>query len=125
MAGLDRILDPETGDYVKDGKGSYVKTNTVRTKLYHQVKTYLGFWWGDFQAGSAVYRVTRMGANTSAVIFVKNAVRSSLAPFLERGLIKDLNVEAEANASGRIIYHVNATDTQGGRIDIEGITPIG
>lgn len=125
MAGRDRKLNPITGDYVQDGAGGYEYTTTIATKVYHQLRTRRGSWWGDPDAGSDLYLVTDRGLSQDSVVFAKNAVRTALQRFVDLGLAKDVAVEAQADARGRLTLQSTITDIQAGELDVSDLTPFG
>lgn len=125
MAGYDRTIDPLTGDYVDATGGEYQETLTIRTAIYHQLRTERLRWWGDPYAGSELYLAKHQGTGIVGARFADNAIRQALQPFVDEGLAADLQVDVTADARGRIIIDSSITDIQNGEIDIAPLAPIG
>lgn len=125
MAGFDRTIDPLTGDYVDATGGEYVETTTLRTAIYHQMRTERGRWWGDVLAGSDLYLAKYHGTGVAGVRFAENAITEALQPFIDDGLAADLQVDAEGDARGRLVIDASITDIQSGEIDVGALAPIG
>jgi phage gp46-like protein len=124
MPGLDRKLDPLTGDYLSDTVGGYVETESIQPALYHQLKTERGRWWGDADAGCDLYLVRASNLDQTAVVFAKDAIRTALQPFVEAGQARDLVVEAVGGALGRLTVAISLVDTATGEA-LHDVAPIG
>ena len=122
MPGLDRRLNPETGDYISDGAGGDEDTDTVETAAYHQITTHRGEFWADPTKGSDLHLVPRMSI-TAALEFAPETLRGALQALVNAGLAKDLRVEVttDPNAPHRLIGLSEITDVQRGRVDLTQI----
>jgi len=120
--GLDRVIDPETGDYVDDGAGGDVDTETIETAAYHQILTHLGEYWAGPEKGSEIHRVPEMSA-TEALQKAPATLTAALQALVDAGFAKDLKVEvvADERVSGRIVGATSITDVQKGRVDLSKI----
>lgn len=125
MAGLDRTIDPLTGDYVDAEGGEYEETRTIAPAVYHQLKTPRNGWWGDPERGSDLHLVRRRNLNRDTVLFAENAIRTALQPFIEQRLARDLVVKSETDARGRLTMESEITDIQGVQIDLTDIVGVG
>lgn len=125
MAGLDRKIDPLTGDYVDADGGEYEETRTIAPGLYHQMRTPLNGWWGDGNRGTNLHLVRRRGLNRDTVLLAENEIRRGAQPFIDQGLARDLVVESEPDARGRLTMEAEITDVGGTRIALSDIAGIG
>ena len=122
MAGRDRIIDPKTRDYVKNSTGGYETTDTIGTKLYHQLAGKRGHYWGDKDHGSDLHQVKEHGSGELGLAFAENAVKTATARMVEDGEARDLRVEATA-VDGRVSVDASIVDIQGAEVAVEGLTP--
>lgn len=125
MAGKDRILDPETGDYVSDGKGGLQTTTDLRTAVWHQVAGKRTKWVGDPDAGSDLYTFERVGNSEDTAIAAKDAMARCLQPFIESGRGADLVVDTDRAPLGRLTVVASMKDVSHGQIDVAPFTPGG
>lgn len=126
MPGLNRRLDPATGDYIRDGKGGHEKTGTIETGVYHQIRGKRSHWIGDIDAGSDLYLVPRRNLDRGALTFTEGAIVRALQPFVDAGQATDVSVALHAEKGGRIVIDdASITDTQAGDVDFSDIPGIG
>ena len=116
MPGLDRTIDPTTGDYVDAVGGAYAESLTIATAVYHQIKGELDRWPGDPNAGSGVYRIKQLGTGKAGQRAAEDATRAALQGFVDRGDASDLAVAAEGQANGRMLIAAELTDVQYGPV---------
>lgn len=122
MPGLDRRIDPDTGDYIDDGAGGDLDTDTIETAAYHQIKTHRGEYWADPTKGSDLHLVPRMSLD-QALEFAPDTIKACLQALVDAGLAKDLYVEVttDPNVPYRLIGLSEITDAQKGAIDLSQI----
>jgi phage gp46-like protein len=122
MPGLDRRIDPETGDWIDDGAGGFEETDTCESAAYLQIRIHRGEYWADGSAGSDVHLVPRMSL-TQALEFAPETLRAALQRLVDAGLAKDLFVEVTADPDHphRLTGVTEITDAQGGRVDLSQI----
>ena len=125
MPGKDRILDSATGDYVSDGKGSWKKTDDLRTAVFHQIAGEREHWVGDVDAGSELWRFQRTGNSTATAVAAKDAMVQCLKPFVDRGLASNLAVTVDRDPVGRLTLLTSIHDVSHGPINIAPIKPGG
>lgn len=115
MPGLDRMLDPVTGDYIDAPGGEYEETLTAAPALYHQMKTPLGRWWGDLDAGSLLHLLRQRGADEPTVRFAEDAALQALDRLVVDGLIESPAAAASADRRGRMHLSTSCVDIQTGQ----------
>lgn len=125
MPGLDRVLDPTTGDYRDAPGGEYEETRTIATAVLHQIKGERARWWGDADAGSDLYLAKYKGTGRAGKLFAENAVAAALQPFVDAGDAADVEVVVEADARGRLQVAGSITDVQFGELALEEIASVG
>lgn len=126
MPGLNRRIDPATGDYRRDGKGGHEMTGTIETGIYHQIRGKRGLWLGDVDAGSDLYLLPRRNLDRGTVVFAEDAIRRALQPFVDAGEAREVRVVSRPDARGRLtIDEVTVEDTQAGDVDVADIAGIG
>lgn len=114
MSGLDRRLDPVTGDYIDAPGGEYAETRTAEVAIYHQLKGHRNLWWADPDAGSNLRLLSGMNLDRNAVAFAENDALASLQRLVDDGLIEDPEAVAVGSATGRLLLETTATDVQTG-----------
>ncbi len=113
MAGLDRVIDPVTKDYVSDGNGGRLKTRTARTAIYHQLITRLGQWWGDPTAGSGFFELARSVSTLQTPRVIEDVTTQALKRLVDLGRITAPVFETE-RVGDRVNHSVTVTDIQSG-----------
>lgn len=117
--GLDRRIDPATGDYIDDGAGGDEDTDSVETAAYHQIKTERGEWWADPDKGSDLHLVPRLSV-TQALELLPATLESALQALVDAGLARSQRVEVAAHPTvpNRIIGITEIVDIQRGPVDL-------
>jgi hypothetical protein len=110
MPGLDRKLDPATGDYVDDGAGGTETTRSALTAVYHQGRTPRGGWVGDPSAG--IRDVPGKSSERTQRV-VEDVWREAMAPLVAEGRITEPEVITERNGD-QIRFAVASKDLQTG-----------
>jgi phage gp46-like protein len=114
MGTINREIDPETGDYVFDAAtGATTTTRNALTVIYHQVKTRLGQWWGDPEAGSRMFELRRAKNLLRTPIIIQDIFSEALTPLVEDGRHTEPEYESERTGD-RVTTKVVVTDTQSG-----------
>lgn len=109
MPGFDRSIDPATGDYVDDGVGGTEWTRTAAPALFHQIRTPLGSWWADGEAGSRFFELDRSPSSLRTVPVVVDIVRELSAPLVDDGRISEPVTTAE-RVLDRVLFESVASD---------------
>lgn len=125
MPGLNRRIDPATGDYIRDGRGGHETTPTIETGVYHQIRGKRRLWIGDPDAGSDLYLLPRRNLDRGAVVFADDAIRRAVQPFVDAGEATAVETALQAEKTGRLAGAASITDVQAGDIDITDIAGIG
>lgn len=125
MAGLDRAINPLTGDYIDDGKGGWKYTALADTKCYHQLKTARNTWPGDPDAGADFNLLTRKETDEE-IARAADMVRDALKPLINLNYVSDLILETGRDEAGRPAIQSSVTDTQSGApVELDALVPYG
>jgi len=123
MSGLDRKLDPSTGDYVADDAGGWETTRSAQNAIYHQIKGELDRWVGDPQAGSRFYTLARAKSSVRTPQVVVDIARQALARLVAVGRITAPEIETERDRD-RILQRIVTTDLETGeQLDLTDLLP--
>lgn len=116
MPGLDRMLDPVTGDYIDAAGGEYEETVTAAPAMVHQLKGQKRRWWGDKDAGCDLYIVATKGMDGVNLARAENAALSGLQRLVEDGLIREPRAKAGTSSeqASRMELETTAIDVQTG-----------
>lgn len=124
MAGLDRLIDSATGDYLDDGAGGTKTTRSAITKLHHQLKTPLGSWFGDPLAGSRLHELERSKNSVRSPRVIEDMVRECCLPLQEESAIGEVTFRAERGIDA-VEWEANAKDLQTGEdLDLSDLLPV-
>jgi phage gp46-like protein len=115
--GRDRVIDPATGDYRKDGRGGYETTRSIATAVYHQLHGELDQWVGDADAGCGAFRLRRLDSSASMHRF-KTEYEQCLQVFVDDGRAADLVVEIDRLSTGKWAVAPSLRDVQYGEITV-------
>ena len=127
MAGLDRVIDPITKDYVETATGNFEYTSTAQTAIYHQLNTWLGEWIGDPDAGLDRSAIPRKN-NQASLDRYRDAILQALRLLEVAGRVTNSQVSVTRNPSNINRADVDAvtTDIQNGnQIDVTPAAPSG
>lgn len=113
MAGLDRVIDPLTKDYVSDGAGGRQKTRDASTAIYHQFLTRLGKWIGDVDAGSRFFTLDRAKNPISSPLTIQDIATEALTPLVDAERITAPTFRSDRSLE-RVITAIDVTDIQSG-----------
>jgi len=123
MAGTDRRIDPETGDYIADGSGGYETTRSAETSVYHQIKGNLGQWAGDPAAGARFFELERASSTLLTPLVVRDMTEEALSPLVAAGLVAEPEIVTERSID-RVAQESTITDLQSGEdMDLSAILP--
>ena len=124
MPGFDMALDPKTGDYIDDGRGGFVTTDTIATMVQHQLTVHRNGWIADPDLGCDAHLIPPKSNNSTALRF-KDAYQQALQEFVDLGLAADLVIETERDSrTGRIAIKSSMRDVQRGDINLQGLLPL-
>lgn len=117
MPGFDLQIGND-GDYIDDGSGGFLLTETAQPSIRHQILDRLGDWVGDAGAGRQRYGIAGRNASQQQLDLEIESIRRALEPLEVDQLIDDVQVVATREVS-RFVISVRCRDTQsGGLIDI-------
>lgn len=111
--GAERLL--RNGDYVSDGKGGWLTTSSLETKIQHQVLGEREAWWGDAEAGSNLHLLARAGNTERTSRAAAEATRVALRALEREGLARDIKVQVTRDQAGRLVIRASVTDAQTGQ----------
>jgi phage gp46-like protein len=124
MAGIDRILDPLTGDYVLDSStGAWETTWSARTAVYHAILCHRGAWAADADFGSRLHTLARAKNTQRMRAVITDMITEALQPLIDAGRISEPVVLTERTVE-RIIVEATVTDLQTREeIDLTSLLP--
>lgn len=124
MAGYDRRIDPITRDYVDDGAGTFETTRTAETAIYHQVRTPLGSWWGDPEAGSRLHELEQAKNPVTSPIVIDDMLSGALARLVDEGRISEPEILVERDVD-EVVAAVTVRDLWSGEtLDLTNLVPV-
>lgn len=91
LGGLDRFVDPFTGDYMRTENGEWVETNDSRTIFLIAISTHLGRSPFDPSHGTSIHQRIKSGANPGADFLQAETVRVG-SDLEAEGIISELQV---------------------------------
>jgi hypothetical protein len=106
--------DPITGDYIKDGKGGFVKTFTAENLVRNQTKAHFAACWHDPDLGSRLYDLEPF--KTSPGPLVEAELRRTLARVEATGRIANVTARAQQTRAGRVDAVTSFVDTSTGQL---------
>jgi len=112
MAG-DLLYD-DSGDYVDDGAGGFVETNSAQPAIRHQLLDDFGEWIGDPDAGRDRRGVKGRANTTREAEIEADSIVIALEVLEDAGMIDDIEVEIERDPKGRFGFGINSRDTGSG-----------
>lgn len=109
---MSELLYGPDGDYVDDGQGGFVETDTAQPACRHQVLDIFGAWVGDETSGR---RQQLARANTEREAEIEaDSLRDCLEVLAVDGLIDDIEVTFQRDRAGRVAFYVACRDTNSG-----------
>lgn len=124
MPGRSRVIDPRTRDYVSDGKGGYLTTQTIAPAVYHQMQSDLNAWVGDPGAGIDMAPVKRRGTSEANATRAKRAILAALQPLVDAGRAANPNA-AVTRSKHRFDTEATIEDVQFGVVEVTPLLPFG
>jgi hypothetical protein len=125
MPGLDRRIDPITGDYVHDGDGATETTRSALPQVYHQLRLGKRTWFGDPDAGIDRARYERRANSRRTELAYDDALKEALAPLVAEGSISRPQTRHQRESGGRLVHEATATDLQtGDQLDLTRLVPL-
>lgn len=112
MPGQDLFLD-DGGDYVPDGKGSFVTTSNASPSIRHQLLDTLDEWVGDTEAGRDRQSIAGRNSSEAEADREADGILRALKPLQNDGLIDDIEIAVNRQGS-RWVVSVQCRDTQSG-----------
>jgi len=105
--GIDRGLDPTTGDYVASC------IDHLGNAVYVRLMTPLGSWWADSSLGSRLHELERCKDLARIHKLAVQYSEQALAPLITDGRAKAIRVSAEQPHDGRCLLHIEVDDAMG------------
>jgi len=124
MAGVDRIIDPLTRDYVLvSATGDWETTRSARTSVYHAILAHRGKWAADSNFGSRLYELARAKNTFRMRAVIADMITEALQPLINDGSVSEPVVIVEREV-GRIVVEATVTDLQTDEeIDLTSLLP--
>jgi len=105
--GMDRGLDPTTGDYAQ------AVINHLGNAVYVRLMTPLGSWWGDATLGSRLHELQREKDLARVHKLAVQYSEQALAPLLADGRARAIRVSAAQPHDGRCLLRIEVDDALG------------
>jgi phage gp46-like protein len=123
MAGTDLAYDHD-GDFVDDGAGGWVETDSIAPAVRHQALDKRGLWWADRNAGNAAWSLPKK-ATRRIMALHEDAWREALQVFVDAQLATDLDIAVTNDQLGRFALEGSLVDTQAGELDLTPLLATG
>jgi len=108
MPGMDKELNPLTGDYT----GRAVKN--LQNAVYIRLRTPLGTWWADKSIGSLLHLLQREKDVARVSLLAEQYAKEALQPILDDGRADKISVAATQPHNGYLILRIRVETAQGG-----------
>ncbi len=105
--GIDRQLDPTTGDYTSD------LINHLGNAVYIRLMTPLGTWWADPSLGSRLHELQREKDLARVRKLAVQYSEQALAPLIASGRARTIRVTAQQPHDGRCLLRIQVEDALG------------
>lgn len=105
--GIDRQLDPTTGDY------SAATINHLGNAVYLRLMTPLGSWWADPSLGSRLHELQREKDVPRVHKLAVQYSEQALAPLVDSGRARSVRVTAQRPHDGRCLLRIEVVDALG------------
>ncbi len=96
----DLAIDPLTKDFVDDGAGGWVRTETGDTAVLQQLEIRLAQWWGDAGIGSLLYDRARFTTSPGPLVAAEG--RRALGLLVAEQFLAEVDVQARETKAGRV-----------------------
>jgi hypothetical protein len=104
----------DAGDYIDDGAGGFVETDTAAPAIRHQLLDVLGEWIGDPDAGRDRRGVAGRANTIREAEIEADTLRVALDVLVLEGLIEDVEITTDRDATGRFAFLITSRDTKSG-----------
>lgn len=106
-------INPLTGDFVRDGRGGWVLTDTAETAVQLQLVHHYRAWWGAPERGSRLHDPRVFTGNKLQA--VKAEAERAMRVLEQAGRIANVEMVVEQPQQGRIVIEIKARDTATGK----------
>lgn len=124
MAGLDLKIDPVTKDYVDNGRGGFVYTQSIETQVYHQVNCRRDEWVADPELGNLAHTIPKK-SNLGTMQRFRETYLEALSYFVQEGLADELVIEIDRNQKHQFAMRGSLRDVQFGDINLQDVLAVG
>lgn len=121
---LDLVIDPITRDFVDAPDGGWLEGTDSRTQVLFQLESIFLAWWGDPFSGSRV-RAILAGDDPATATDLRDEVLRGMQALVDDGIISELAVTLDTDASGRVVIVLNYRDRSSGRLVDLAYVPFG
>lgn len=105
-------FDPVLQDWIRDGKGGFVRVDGSETTVLHQMLTHYQQDALDPESGSRFYMAELFAADPAALS--EDEARRTLDLLVSRGIISDVEVSAIDDSTGRVTLDIGYRDVASG-----------
>ncbi len=114
MPGLDREIDPRTGDYISDpATGTTKKVRNALPAVYHQIRTKLGSWFGDPTAGSRFFELDRAKSTLQTPNVITDIMIAAMQPLVDVNVVT-VPITVVDRDVDRVEFETTVEDLQSG-----------
>jgi phage gp46-like protein len=124
MAGLDLKRDPITKDYVDNGRGGLVYTQSIETQVYNQIHCRKNEWVADPELGNTAHLIPKKSSLQTMQRY-RESYLEALQYFITEGLAEDLVLTVDRNQKDQLSIRGSLRDAQFGDINLQNVFPVG
>ncbi|CDL80179.1 phage GP46 family protein [Xenorhabdus cabanillasii] len=101
---MDRLLDPQTGDYTG------TRTNSLENAVYLRLMTPLGSYWADPELGSRLHELTREKDVSRIYVLARQYAEQALQPILNDGRAAAISVTVHRDRHKHALLWIEIID---------------
>jgi phage gp46-like protein len=101
---MDRLLNPQTGDYIG------TRTQSLENAVYLRLMTPLGSYWADPTLGSRLHELTREKDLSRIYVLARQYTEQALQPLLDDDRARSISVTVHRDQHKRALLWVEVTD---------------
>lgn len=109
MKGVDRKIDPVTGDFVSAPGGRFAECDPLENILALVFLLDRGAWEGDIELGNRFAELRRATVADGAERRLEDLVRDAVQWLVDEGEIEEIKVTVERYARGMFAFEVDVT----------------
>jgi len=119
-AHMDRLLNPNTGDYEPHGE----MTDTLQNAVYISLITPLGSYCLNPSLGSLLHTLKREKDVSRVGLLAEQYAYEALEHILDDGRAKQIDISAEQPHNGTLLLNIIVIDNRGVRSEFKHLVPV-